>query len=50
MIRAGKKEDVLVNRLPEAVKSNLESFVNDSTIKVFLKNYRKSSQTLKIIK
>jgi hypothetical protein len=36
MIRAGKKEDVLVNRLPEAVKSNLESFVNDSTIKSFL--------------
>ena len=36
MIRAGKKEDVLVNRLSEAVKSNLESFVNDSTIKSFL--------------
>ena len=41
MIRAGKKEDVLVNRLPEAVKSNLESFVNDSTIKSFLEEIQK---------
>jgi hypothetical protein len=36
MIRAGKKEDVLVSRLPISVKSNLKSFVNDSTIRIFL--------------
>ena len=28
MIRAGKKEDVLVSRLPNSVKSNLKDFVN----------------------
>lgn len=41
MIRAGKKEDVLVSRLPEKVKSNLESFINDTTIKSFLTEIQK---------
>jgi len=41
MIRAGKKEDVLVSRLPISVKSNLKSFVNDSTIRIFLAELQK---------
>ena len=41
MIRAGKKKDVLVSRLPEKVKSNLESFINDTTIKSFLTEIQK---------
>lgn len=36
MIRAGKKEDVLVSKLPSSVKSNLKNFVNDSIIRSFL--------------
>ena len=39
MIRAGT--DVLVSRLPEKVKSNLESFINDTTIKSYLKEIQK---------
>tara|TARA_Y100000768_G_scaffold373316_1_gene341811 strand:- start:84 stop:896 length:813 start_codon:yes stop_codon:yes gene_type:complete len=36
MIRAGKKEDVLVSKLPSTVKLNLKNFVNDSIIRSFL--------------
>ena len=36
MIRTGKKEDVLVSKLPSSVKSNLKNFVNDSIIRSFL--------------
>ena len=41
MIRAGKKEEVLVSRLPEKVKSNLNSFINDSIIRIFLSEIQK---------
>jgi hypothetical protein len=36
MIRAGKKEDVLVTNLSDSVKLNLETFINDSIIRSFL--------------